>query len=89
MTLSTELRRVGARMTDDELIGYADIHCETPRAIFHVNHINRLIRLAGNPNGLQEFEHNPDSPFFHAHENFIKPLVKLARERTLLEAGNG
>ncbi len=34
-------------MTDDELIGYADLHCRTERALFHRDHVNRLLTLAG------------------------------------------
>jgi len=33
-------------MTDDQLIGYADIHCETPRALFSAEHIRRMYELA-------------------------------------------
>lgn len=34
-------------MTDEELIGYAEIHSDTPRALFHRRHIERLAKLAG------------------------------------------
>ena len=33
--------------TDEELIGYADIHCDTDLALFHRAHLNRLLALAG------------------------------------------
>ena len=33
--------------TDEELIGYADIHCETDLALFHKDHARRLLDLAG------------------------------------------
>ena len=36
-------------MTDKELIGYCSLHCETPRALFHGKHINRMLKLAGFP----------------------------------------
>ena len=34
-------------MTDDALIEYCHAHCQTPRALFHESHINRLLELAG------------------------------------------
>ena len=36
-------------MTDQELIGYCEIHCQTERALFIGRHINRMIALAGYP----------------------------------------
>ena len=30
-------------MTDAELIGYCDIHCETERALFNDRQINRML----------------------------------------------
>lgn len=36
-------------MEDDELIGYCELHCQTTRALFHFEHVNRMIELAGFP----------------------------------------
>ncbi len=33
-------------MEDDELIGYCELHCQTTRALFHFEHVNRMIELA-------------------------------------------
>lgn len=33
--------------TDKELLGYCEIHCKTERALFHADHVNRVIALAG------------------------------------------
>lgn len=38
-----------AEMTDRELIGYCRLHCKTERALFHADHINRMLELAGHP----------------------------------------
>ena len=61
-------------MTDDELIGYCDIHCETERALFSVTHINRMIDLARLP---------PDGKLqgngFYSMHGQMKELVRLVR----------
>jgi hypothetical protein len=36
-------------MTDEVLIGYCSIHCETERALFNPDQINRMVELAGFP----------------------------------------
>lgn len=41
-----------AEMTDRELIGYCRLHCTTERALFHARHINRMLELAGHPEGF-------------------------------------
>lgn len=33
-------------MNDEELIGYCEIHCTTPRALFNEEQINRMTKLA-------------------------------------------
>jgi hypothetical protein len=38
-------------MTDTELLGYAEIHCRTERALFSAEHVNRILALAGHPEG--------------------------------------
>lgn len=43
-------------MTDDELIGYAQLHCQTERALFSSEHVDRLLALAKMPaSGLVGF----------------------------------
>lgn len=34
-------------MTDDDLIGYADIHCRTELALFAIGDVVRLMELSG------------------------------------------
>jgi N-acetyl-anhydromuramyl-L-alanine amidase AmpD len=62
-------------MTDEEFIGYCDIHCGTPRALFSGAQINRLARLA-----MRLEPRHPENEWLAAHEDTVKPLVKLARE---------
>lgn len=64
-------------MTDEELIGYCDIHCETPRALFVGAHINRMIELAGAPPGFVQVP----ADRFYSVKDPMKELVKLATER--------
>lgn len=63
-------------MTDIELLGYADIHCETERALFHVDHIRRLFALAGEPEPPL-----PSTGFVSCKQDVVRPLTKAARER--------
>jgi len=63
-------------MTDNVFLGYCDIHCETPRALFSYVHCVRLYRLAGHD------VPDPETQGFHAmHEEEAKPLIATARER--------
>lgn len=66
-------------MTDEELVGYADLHCQTPRALFHAKHLRRLYQLAGLavPSGLRNVDR-----FFSAPEEDLRPVLDLiARNR--------
>lgn len=46
---------------DKELIGYCDIHSKTPRALFHVNNVNKLCKLIGPPHMIQNILQPPHS----------------------------
>lgn len=60
-------------MNDRELLGYAEIHCQSDRALFSAEHLNRIYRLAG-------YEPNTAlSGFYSMHEPEMKPLVAAAR----------
>lgn len=66
-------------MDDDELLGYAELHSETPRALFAREHVVRLFQMAGldPPTGLPDFV------------RFAKPevapiLIDAAKERAKL-----
>ena len=64
--------------TDDGLIGYCEIHCETPRALFKGTHINRMLALAGRPKNFVQSV--PDDGWYSMHEDMAL-LCRLARER--------
>lgn len=63
-------------MTDVELIGYCEIHCETPVALFSPQHTNRMLELAGFP---VNFVRSTDR-WLSLHEE-MKELCALARQR--------
>lgn len=78
-----------AEMTDRELIGYCRIHCTTERALFHADHINRMLALAGYPEG---FVKRVDG-WLSVHEP-MRELCDLAEARLqdasgVKENGNG
>lgn len=73
-----------AEMTDDELIRYCDSHCETQRALFHRDHVNRMLSLAGHPEGWAR-EVPEYQQWLSVHDE-MKDLCELARERKTLLA---
>lgn len=64
--------------TDEELIGYCEIHCETDVALFSGRHVNRMLALAGHPDCYVRSV--PAGEFISLHDNMAH-LCKLARER--------
>ena len=63
--------------TPERLIGYCEIHCKTPRALFHSNQINDMIKLAGNPEGWKPVT---EERWLSLHEEMAE-LCRLARNR--------
>jgi len=64
--------------SDESLIGYCEIHCETERALFHVTQINEMIKLAGYPKGFMKEISGED---FYSLHGPMEELCKLARAR--------
>lgn len=67
-----------ADLTDAELPGYCESHCRTDVALFHSQHLNRLLELAGHPDGYHK---TVPEGWHQVGPNTIDPLVKLARAR--------
>lgn len=63
-------------MTDQDLIGYCDLHCETPRALFNSYQINRMIALANYPDTFVQSV--PLNQWLSVHDD-MKDLCRLAR----------
>jgi hypothetical protein len=62
-------------VNDEDLLGYFEIHARTERALFHRDHVARLLELAGR-------ESQPDMPeWITARIDAVEPLVKEARKR--------
>lgn len=60
----------------ERLIGYCEIHCETPRALFYGKQVNDMLKLAGHPDGwVLEVDENE---WFSIHDEMAE-LCKLAR----------
>lgn len=67
-------------MNDRDLIGYCEIHCQTERALFKGDDVNRMLQLAGYPEGF--VREVPGHQFFSLHDE-MEELVKLSKARLL------
>lgn len=73
-----------AEMSDDQLIGYCEIHCETEVALFSPEQINRMLALAGHPEG---YVHSVDRWLSVGSE--MRHLCELARARQAQNSAKG
>lgn len=65
--------------TDDEFLGYFELHSRTPLALFHRKHVERLLKMAG-------VEPNPRLGEWTAvHADVAEPLVLQARARIAVD----
>lgn len=76
----TELDRRTGFDTPEELIGYCEEHCQSPRGLFSGAQIFDMVRLAGFPEGYGRPVAQSFGQFFPMHES-MAGLCKLARER--------
>jgi hypothetical protein len=61
-----------AEWSDEEFLGYFELHSRTPLALFHRGHVERLLRMAGQAiPGLGEWT--------SVHEDVADPLIAQAR----------
>lgn len=67
-------------LTDEELPGYALIHCETERALFHKSHVIRLLKMAGR-NDEARWVDGHYREFYSLGPGVIKPIVKAIYEQ--------
>ena len=65
-------------MDDDQFLGYCSIHSETPRALFHAEHLRRLLALADEPIPAGLVGSNG---WFSAFADVVHPLVERAQQR--------
>ena len=71
-------------MTDEELLGYAEIHCRTDLGLFRKDHVNRLLALAG-ANWCREHGYPPQMPgpkeWYGLGPEVLGPVIGAARRR--------
>lgn len=63
-------------MTDEELLGYASLHCQTERALFSRYHVVRIMKLAG-----KKVTESSIPIWVAVRPDVMDPLVKEARAR--------
>ena len=64
--------------TEDEFLGYCDIHSKTQRALFNIHHANTLYEMAGYP--LLDFlDPNQVVPIHEAEMNTLLKIIERRR----------
>lgn len=71
-------------MTDHEFLSYCELHADTDRHLFHVEHVRRLLRLAGD----DEARFDLSSTFLGMDREFVAPRVAKARAWLAFVADN-
>jgi hypothetical protein len=74
MTALKQHKSEPEEMSDEELIGYCEWHCQTERALFHSKHITRMLKLAGQ-------EHSGLDEGFYPMWESMEYLCREARKR--------
>jgi len=64
--------------SDDDFLGYVDLHSRTERALFSREDILRLIKLANIPEGQYSL---PLGSFISVHASEARPLIERARRQ--------
>ncbi len=65
-------------MDDEAFLGYVEIHSETERHLFSLEHVRRLLTLAGRDTSAFDCGY---PAFLGIDQWTAKPLVQAARER--------
>jgi hypothetical protein len=63
-------------MTDEEFIGYVEVHSQTPRALFSAEHIKRLLNLC-----KISSTHIDKTGFYSLRHWEAKPYIEMARTK--------
>ena len=66
-------------MNDEKFLGYLETHGQTPRALTIGRDVNRLLMLAGHPEGYIEKDNDDD--WSHLPLEVSGPLIDMARAR--------
>lgn len=71
-------------MSDEEFLGYVDIHSQTPRHLFSKEHVFRLLEMAGvNPEFMDIRPPIPD--FIPIDDHEARELIAMARDKKVKE----
>ena len=73
-------------MTDEQLIGYCEIHCETPRALFNGKQFKRMLVLAGELTAIEGTGLQVDDDAWFSIKGGMRELCEKAR-KNLKEEG--
>lgn len=75
-------------LTDEELPGYALIHCETAVAAFHKDHVSRLLSMAGQADKAAAVR-DGSREFYYLGPGTIRPIVaKIEARKSTRAAGH-
>lgn len=65
--------------TDEEFLGYFELHSRTERALFHRGHVERLLKMAGRPVPERLGE------WMAVHDEVADPLIAQARANVIVD----
>ena len=63
----------------DKFLGYCEMHCKTPRALFSIEHANILYELIGFPTYNKYDPTNPD--FVPIHEDEMNEILNRIKNK--------
>ena len=67
-------------LTDEELPGYALLHCRTPVGAFHKKHVSRLLRMAGEDKQADICDRSIREWYYLGPES-VDPLVEQINDK--------
>jgi len=67
----------------EDFLGYCEIHSETQRALFHIEQITALYKMAGYPidDLPDEISGKTMGNFYPLHSDYMKPFIEIIRNR--------
>jgi UDP-2,3-diacylglucosamine pyrophosphatase LpxH len=70
-------------MTDEQFLSYVETHSQTPRALFFIGDIRRLMKLSGEPEDIRGYNNKKIQvpTFLSFHYEDAKLSIEKARAR--------
>lgn len=75
---------MSAVLTDTDLVNYARWHCRTELALFHANHLRRLLTLAGLPIPSELMRSNGFHPMHEDEMDAVLTAIERATRQPKL-----